>query len=151
MSVERRVLLVSPTAAVSKAVAGYIRRAGYHLTVVKTFQTAKAQLQQHRPDFFISELKLAEYNGLQLALRARTMGIPAVVLADPSFESDVELVGAVRLSADHASTEELPALMMRLLQDPFATHSPYPWYDAAQAEPTVAPRPEFRAPSTTLH
>ena len=44
----------------------------------------------------ITQLRLQEYNGLHLALRARQAGIPAVVVGEPDavLERDAEQLGA---------------------------------------------------------
>ena len=115
MNLGQRVLVVAPSARSSRSLAQFVRRAGYRPTVVTTFQAGKSQLAS-RPDLLITELKLGEYNGLHLALRSRTLGVPVIVVADKTFEHEAEQVGAVWLSPEAAQSGELPAAMMRLLE-----------------------------------
>jgi hypothetical protein len=107
MSLFRTVLLVSPTSRLSRAVTTFIQRAGCHVALAGNFQSGKLQMDA-APDLVITELKLGEYNGLQLALRGRATGIPVIVLADDSYEHEVEQLGAVWMSPEAAASDELP-------------------------------------------
>jgi DNA-binding NtrC family response regulator len=137
MSYVRSALLVAPTAQLSNTLAKSIRDAGYRLTVVKTFAAAK-QVLSLRPDVLITELKLADYNGLHLALRGRTMGIPSIVVAEKDFEHEVEQLGAVWLSPESSEGEDLPLTLTRLTQDVHSTNDIYPWYEGAGNEGATA-------------
>ena len=114
MSLGRKVLLVSVAA--SRAIAQAIRTEGYHLTVTSTFQVAKTFLAG-APDLLITELKLGDYNGLHLALRAAAHGIPAIVVAEEEFQHEVEQLGAVWLSPEAARSDDLHIAMTRLLPE----------------------------------
>src|SRR5688572_26309101 len=140
MTVRGRILLVTPTTPLAKTLSHCARLAGYEVTVVTTFQAARTHIV-HRPDLLITELKLGEHNGLQLALRLASTGVPAIVVADKTFEHEVEQLGAVWLAADPSAADELPAVMSRLLQGSGSTHDVYPWYDDGETEaaPAMAP------------
>jgi len=131
MSVKRRVLLVSPTLPLAKAVARSVRHAGHDVTVVTSFQAARAQLS-NPPDLLITELKLDGYNGLQLALRVAFTGTPTIVVSEKSFEDEVERLGMCWVSPESAIAGELPAAMTRALQGVGSAHAVYPWYDAGE-------------------
>lgn len=75
------VLLVTPNPAVAAETLAQLTDRGLRVTVVATFAAAREQLQS-RPDVLISEVRLGEYNGLHLALRARSSGIPAIILGE---------------------------------------------------------------------
>src|SRR5687767_3558045 len=96
MAMEKTVLVVSPTASLAKHLQDSIRRCGYTPIVVRNFADGKAQLDA-RPQLLITEMKLGAFNGLHLALRGTPM-IPAIVIADAAFESEVEQLGAVWIS-----------------------------------------------------
>ena len=114
MIVVRSVLLVS-SHSFANEVATMIEAAGCRLMRAKTFQTAKQQLSKAK-DLLVTELKLGEFNGLQLALRSLAAGIPAIVIADSCFEREVEQLGAVWMSPTSAASGELTSLITRLLQ-----------------------------------
>jgi DNA-binding NtrC family response regulator len=130
MNLGQRVLVVAPSARSSRSLAQFVRRAGYRPTVVTTFKAAKSLLAS-RPDLLVTELKLGEYNGLHLALRSRTLGVPAIVVADKTFEHEAEQVGAVWLSPEGAEGGELPAAMMRLLE------APADWLESTSSDATT--------------
>jgi CheY-like chemotaxis protein len=115
MAVEKRVLVVTPTASVARALTAAVLRLGYVAVVVKNFTDAKKQLAT-LPHLLITELKLGEFNGLQLALRAMSIDIPAVVVADSSFEHEVEQLGAYWSSPDLLQGDGLQNIMVRLVQ-----------------------------------
>ena len=135
MSSGRKVLLVSPTA--SNPLSQAIRSEGYHLTVTPTFRAAKVCLA-NAPDLLITELKLGDYNGLHLALRAEALGIRAIVIADEEFQQEVEQIGAVWMPPDAAISEELHIAMTRLLPDAVSTSLDDSHHDAAFASGDIA-------------
>src|SRR6478735_610956 len=89
------VLLVAPDPHVAADTLAQLTDAGLRVTVVATFAAAREQLHS-RPDLLISEVRLGEYNGLHLALRARSAGIPAIVLGqdDAVMAREAERLGA---------------------------------------------------------
>jgi len=132
MSYARTALLVSPTTELSNTLAKSIRGAGYHLTVVQTFADAKVVLNHH-PDVLITELKLADYNGLHLAVRGQTMGIPSIVVAEKDFEHEVEQLGAVWVSPDGVDGDDLQMTLTRVIQG-FDATAMYPWYGGSASD-----------------
>ena len=70
-----------------------------------------------QPDLLITEIRLAAYNGLHLALRARARGISSIVIGGPDllFERDAERFGARYL--DVAALDELTPIAQRLAHD----------------------------------
>jgi len=71
--------------------------AGMRVTIVQTFAHAREQLQRS-PHLLISEVRLGDYNGLHLALRARSSGIPAIVVGkgeDAVLEREAHKLGAI--------------------------------------------------------
>jgi CheY-like chemotaxis protein len=119
VSFGRKVLLIAPTA--SKVLSQAIRNEGYHLTVTPSFQVAKTFLAG-APDVLLTELKLGDYNGLHLALRASALGIPSIVIAEEKFQQEVEQLGAVWISPDAAESDELHIALARLLPEDPATN-----------------------------
>jgi len=80
MEERHQLLVVAPTVAVADALISQL--GGHHtVTLVTSFEAAKAQLAK-RPHLLITELKLGEYNGLQLALRLQYEHTPAIVIGN---------------------------------------------------------------------
>jgi DNA-binding NtrC family response regulator len=126
MAAVRTVLLVSPTSRLRHGVARVLRRDGHRTVVARTFEAAKAQLAE-APDLLITELKLGEYNGLQLALRVRSAGVPAIVVADESFARDVEETGATWVTPEGAVEGELQSLVSRMVPESAADRDGIEW------------------------
>jgi hypothetical protein len=65
----------------------------------------------------VTQLRLHEYNGLHLALRARQAGIPAVVVgdADSVLERDAEQLGATFVTREEFRREPFVALLQNLV------------------------------------
>ena len=94
------VVIVAQNPALATALLSWLGSAGYELAIVTTFAAAKALLET-RPALVISELKLGEYNGLHLALKARAVGIPAIIVGpqDPVLQKDADDLGATYLTS----------------------------------------------------
>jgi DNA-binding NtrC family response regulator len=99
-----QILLVAPQPKLAGTLHEWLGAAGHDLIEVSTFATAKASLSGNpdsHPDMVITSLKLGDYNGLHLALRAQAEHIPAIVVgpADPVLERDATALGATYLSS----------------------------------------------------
>ena len=94
------VVIVAQNPALATALLSWLGSAGYELAIVTTFSAAKALLET-RPALVISELKLGEYNGLHLALKARAAGIPAIIIGpqDAVLQKDADELGATYLTS----------------------------------------------------
>jgi DNA-binding NtrC family response regulator len=131
---------VIPTSRLNKALVPALRRAGYRVITATTFDSAKAQLSTGT-DLLITELKLGEYNGLQLALRGRASGIPAIVIADSSYEQEIERLGAIWISPEGAASEELQVLVANVLQQWPLGQPPHAWPDDVSQDLILPPTP----------
>ncbi len=86
-----QILLVGRSGGVASTLASDLASAGYQTLVASEFGEAKALLAK-RPSVLITEIKLGAYNGLHLAIRARALGTPALVIGepDPVLEADAK-------------------------------------------------------------
>jgi CheY-like chemotaxis protein len=150
MAVQKIVLVVSPTPSMAHAVASSVRQCGYTALVVRSFGEAKKHLEL-RPHLVITELKLAEYNGLHLALRAQTTEAPTIVIADTTFEHEVEQNGAIWMSPSMAATDDLQPLLIRLLQGPTAGDATFIWQDTEASTSDTQPSKWLPPNSPILH
>ena len=120
------VLIVAPTPHLAADLMKWFTDAGWAVMLVTAFATGKARLGQ-RPSLLISEVRLGDYNGLHLALRAKTMGIPAVVLGsvDPVLQHEAQRLG-VKYAADSLDRAQIVDLIRgieRSIQDNPASSS----------------------------
>ena len=119
------VVIVAQNPALATTLLSWLGSAGYELAIVTTFAAAKALLET-APALVISELKLGEYNGLHLALRARGAGIPAIVIGpdDAVLRKDADELGATYISTVLRRSEVLNLVGERLGTNVTATPLP---------------------------
>ena len=113
-----RILIVAPTITLTNSLQLWLREARYEPVVVRTFPAAKAALR-NLPDLLITEVRLADYNGLHLAMHAQTESIPAIVLggSDATLEADAKQFGAAYVKLDDVSRETMLQHVERLCAD----------------------------------
>ena len=119
------VVIVAQNPALATTLLSWLGSAGHELAIVTTFAAAKALLDT-QPALVISELKLGECNGLHLALRARAVGIPAIVIgpADAVLRKDADDLGATYLSTVLRRSEVVNLVAERLGATPMPTTLP---------------------------
>jgi CheY-like chemotaxis protein len=139
MNQQREILVVAPTPSLARNLASWLRKLGDRPTIVSTFAAAKDQLQKSF-DLVITELKLGAYNGLHLALKGRTSGIPCIVVGRDDFEADAEQLGAVYVSADALDAEHVGLMVDRLVQ---TRHIPLWQQDVVPASPAIEDEPDI--------
>jgi DNA-binding response OmpR family regulator len=100
MTQGRRILVVAQSTTLAGNLLAWLGDPEHELVIANTFAAAKHHLAT-RPHLLIAEVKLGEYNGLHLALRARALGIPSIVLgaADETFSRQAQDLGAIYLAA----------------------------------------------------
>lgn len=115
MSHRHRILVVAQQPKVAERVTSWVRTAGHHVSLETTFADGRAGLET-TPDVLFAEVKLGEYNGLHLALRARARGIPAIISGplDPVLAHEAAAVGAIYLEGPLSRTRVLEALARQL-------------------------------------
>ena len=138
------VVIVAQNPALATTLLSWLGSAGYELAIVTTFAAAKALLET-QPALIISELKLGEYNGLHLALRAKAVGIPAIIIGptDAVLQRDADELGATYLRTVLHRRQLLDLVSERLGTVPAETTLPIShemmWNFEYDAE-AVAPR-----------
>ena len=106
-----RVLVVAPTSPLAANLVEWLTEAGHEVILVTSFLAGKARLEL-TPSVLIAEVRLGDYNGLHLALRAKAGGIPALVLGDtdPVLEREAERLGVTYLAHQLSGSALLTAL-----------------------------------------
>ncbi len=103
-------MIVARTPGIGETLFDWFNKAGYDVALAQSFESAKVQLESG-VDLLVSEIKLAEYNGLHLALRAQSRHIASIVMGmhDPVLERDAEQIGVTYVYQD-IECEQLLAL-----------------------------------------
>lgn len=113
-----KVLIVEDDDATRNALKAMLAHAGYDTTAAGTFEAGVRALVADAPDLLITDVRLGEYNGLQLVATAREK-ISAIVLtgfADPVLERDALLLGA-----DYLMKPVSPPALLKLVEKKLAS------------------------------
>jgi two-component system, NtrC family, response regulator AtoC len=95
-SVRPRVLIVDDEPIIGRAIARLLDKAGYECVAVDSFEIARRMLLTAPPDLLITDIRLGDYNGLQLLIDS-PVPMPAIVMSgypDPVLQSDARHFGA---------------------------------------------------------
>ena len=112
------VLIVDDDVATCAGMAELLRRAGHDAQAATTFEDARAILARRTPDLLIVDIRLGEFNGLQLIMLSRTQ-IPAIVISgfsDPLLEHEARQAGAEFLVKPVVPAELLAVVQRKLSQ-----------------------------------
>jgi DNA-binding response OmpR family regulator len=95
------VLLVAHTRRVAELLQSHFADDEHQVTLVTSFSAGRESLDAH-PDVLVSEIRLGAFNGLHLALRAQSQGIPAIVFGDtdPVLQREADKIGATYLTPE---------------------------------------------------
>jgi len=115
----RHILIVTRDAWRERALPVWLSAAGYEVALVGTFAAAKAQLKA-APDLVITDVKLGAYNGLHLAVRAHSVGIPVIAMGadDSVLEREAMALNARWLGASPAREAILAAVEAAMASTP---------------------------------
>ena len=115
------VLVVASTPGLADSLLPVLGASATEIVVVTSFSAGKQQLLL-QPRLLITELRLGEYNGLHLALRAHANGIPTIVIgdADPVLQRDAATLGATYVVDTDPIAERIEPLVERTLRQPAA-------------------------------
>lgn len=116
-----KILIVDDNEAARTGLALIFERAGYEVLAVGTYADGRAALTRMHPDLLIADVRLGEYNGLQL-LATTTRPIAAIVITghpDPVIEAD-----AHRMGADFLVKPVPPATLIGLVQQKLTELTP---------------------------
>src|SRR4051812_49214009 len=115
--VPRKILVVDDLPAIRNGLKQLLEIAGYRVVVAGSFAEGRFALTEDAPDLLISDVRLGEYNGIQL-VATTTRVIPAIIITgfpDPVLEAEARRLGAEFLIKPVESATLL-ALIKRKLQ-----------------------------------
>jgi DNA-binding response OmpR family regulator len=87
MTTSRRVLVVSTNFHQRDQLVRWLASDGYDSVAVGEFKDARLELDAHRPDLLVSDVKLDAYNGLHLAIWGRGKGLAtrSILIGEPDL------------------------------------------------------------------
>jgi DNA-binding response OmpR family regulator len=94
--VAHKILIVDDNQAARNGLALIFERAGFEVLAVGSFGEGRAALTRMHPDLLIADVRLGEYNGLQLLASAARPTAAIIVTGhpDPVIEADARRMGA---------------------------------------------------------
>jgi ActR/RegA family two-component response regulator len=122
-------LVIEPAVPHLLAILGALSSTGFDVTVAETYEEARTVLTTHTPLLLVTGLKLREYNGLHLVLRARAIraDMAAVVVsdtADPVLMGEAEKLGATFVVMPTTHEEMVAAICRTVLRPPGSSAEP---------------------------
>jgi len=108
-----KILIVEDDDATREALKQVLTHAGYETSAAGSFQDGVQALIATSPDLLITDVRLGEYNGLQLVATAQppTTAIVLTGYADPVLQKD-----AKQLGADYLVKPISPPDLLRLVE-----------------------------------
>ena len=99
VTVKRRILVVDDSPAITEMLAQLLSGSGFDVVTAGTYEQGKQLAGSANPDLLLVDVRLGDYNGLQLALRERIdhPHRPIIVMtgyADPVLEAEARRQGA---------------------------------------------------------
>lgn len=115
----RVVLIAEDDPATLTGLASYLRGAGFSVIPLLTFLEARRILPYAQPDIVVADVRLGEYNGLQLAVQASALDpAPGIIVtsgfADPVLQAEAERLGATFLLKPFEPAQLLDVISTRL-------------------------------------
>ncbi len=107
------VLVVDDDEATSSGLKMLLERAGYQTLVARSFHDGKQALRDQRPDLLLADVRLGEFNGLQL-IATDPGSTPAIVVT--AYDDFVLQAEAHRLGAEYLVKPITPATLLELIQ-----------------------------------
>ncbi len=111
------VMIVEDDAATLAGWAAFIHAAGFSVVPLSSFAEAHRLMPFARPDVLVTDIRLGEYNGLQLVVQAGTLDPPPFVIVTSGFEDPVLTAEAERMGATFLRKPVQPAQLMALISE----------------------------------
>lgn len=96
-----RVLIVDDDQYLLRTLVRLVERAGYHVESCTGYHSAKTLLTNHPPDVLIADVRLGEFNGLQLVARAKLARPETAAIVLTGFDDPVMRDQACSLGATY--------------------------------------------------
>jgi DNA-binding response OmpR family regulator len=111
--VAKKVLIVDDDAATRNGLKALLEQSGYEVIVAGSFSEGRFALTESAPDLLISDIRLGEFNGLQL-VATTTRAIPSIIVT--GYPDAVLEAEARRLGAEYLVKPVVPAALMALIK-----------------------------------
>jgi DNA-binding response OmpR family regulator len=108
-------LVVDDDALVLALTGRWLLEAGYDVVTASDFPDARAKIQRRKPELVVTDIRLGDFNGIQLGLLAREAraGVHLVIITgwdDPVLRQDAAQLGATYLQKPFLAGDLLAAI-----------------------------------------
>jgi DNA-binding response OmpR family regulator len=120
-----KILIVDDHEATRRGLQEFLANAGYVVLMAGTFDEGKRLLDEQTPDLLIADVRLGDFNGLQLV--AADPARPSIVVTgfpDPVLEAE-----ALRLGAHYLTKPIAPNKLLALIEETFVSEARRQSYD----------------------
>lgn len=109
-----RILIVDDDQATRSGLKRFFERANYEVVAVSTFADGRTALAETAPDLLIADVRLGEFNGLQLIV-TNPRSIPTIIVT--GYPDSVLEADARRLGADYLLKPVTPSDLLALVRE----------------------------------
>jgi DNA-binding NtrC family response regulator len=110
------ILVAEDDAATLAGLATYLHEAGFSVVPAANFADARRLLVFARPDVLIADVRLGEYNGLQLVVHARALQPPPAAIVTSGFSDPVIEAEARQMDATFLLKPVDPTRLLALIR-----------------------------------
>ena len=121
MGIPYRILIVEDDEATRSGLGALLTNAGYVVLSASTFVEGRRSLAEQAPDLLIADVRLGEYNGLQLVAVA-PLAVPSIIVTgfpDPVLEAQ-----ALKLGARYVTKPIVVEALLTLIEDTIISGRP---------------------------
>ncbi|HEY3383911.1 MAG TPA: response regulator [Vicinamibacterales bacterium] len=111
------VLVAEDDPATLAGLAAYLHAAGYSAVPAASFAEAHRLLPFVRPSVLVVDVRLGEYNGLQLVLQAQSLVPQPALIVTSGFDDPVIAAEAARMGATFLRKPLEPARLLALISE----------------------------------
>ena len=121
----KRAMMVDDDRAILNLGARWLASAGYHVETATEFDEARCRIETSRPDVLVVDVRLGNFNGIQLAILARVArpDIHMVIISgwdDPVLRREADACGAAFVRKPFDAAQLLEAIGPRIGSFPVA-------------------------------
>jgi DNA-binding response OmpR family regulator len=113
-----KILIVEDNEASRMGLRTLLIRAGYEVASASSFVKGRRAITEQAPDLLITDLRLGEYNGLQL-VAAVPLGVPSIVVT--GYPDSVLAAEAQKLGAHYVTKPIVPETLLNLIEEALAS------------------------------
>lgn len=110
------ILVVDDSAGIREMLRTLLVGAGYDVITADTYEHAKDEADYAGPDLLLVDIRLGDYNGLQIAVRERVRGRVRPLIVMSGYDDPLLIAEAKRLGAEFVPKPIDPDALLTLIK-----------------------------------